>query len=73
MLYWHCAESVEGTDGETDEEEAGDTNIDPDRKKSERAGAKKEPQKAEVDEDGYLKFRPLHTAADAENLLKHLT
>ncbi|HAC42649.1 MAG TPA: kinase, partial [Paraprevotella xylaniphila] len=51
------AESVEGTDGETDEEEAGDTNIDPDRKKSERAGAKKEPQKAEVDEDGYLKFQ----------------
>ena len=51
------SEEVKETDGETDEEDVGDTNIDPERKKSERAGAKKEPQKAEVDEDGYLKFQ----------------
>ena len=41
---------------ETDGEEVGDTNIDPDRKKAEQSGRKKESQKAEVDEDGYLKF-----------------
>ena len=42
---------------EEEEEEVGDTNIDPDRKKAEREGARKEPEKAEVDEDGYLKFK----------------
>lgn len=42
---------------EETEDEAGDTNIDPDRQKAERAGAKKEPEQAEVDEDGYLKFQ----------------
>ena len=49
-------EEVEKTDGEDTEEEVGDTNVDPDRKNAERAGAQKEPEKAEVDEDGYLKF-----------------
>ncbi len=47
----------EKTDEETEEEEVGDTNIDPDRKMAERAGARKEPQKAEVNDDGYLKFQ----------------
>ncbi len=49
-------ETKEETEGE-EEEEVGDTNIDPDRKKSELAGTRKEPQKAEVNEDGYLKFQ----------------
>lgn len=40
-------------DGDT-ENEAGDSNIDPDRRKAETAG--NETPKAETDEDGYLKF-----------------
>ena len=49
-------EEVESTSGDETEDEVGDTNVDPDRKKAERAGARKEPETAEVDEDGYLKF-----------------
>ena len=49
-------EDEEDTDEEDLEEDVGDTNVDPDRKKAERAGAQKEPESAEVDEDGYLKF-----------------
>ncbi|MCD8318267.1 MAG: LPS-assembly protein LptD [Paraprevotella sp.] len=49
--------AVEQTNGDDTEDNVGDTNIDPDRKASERTGAQNEPKQAEVDEDGYLKFK----------------
>lgn len=51
------SEEVEAVDEEDAMNDVGDTNIDPDRKKAEQAGQKKGPEKAEVDEDGYLKFK----------------
>lgn len=51
------SEEVEAVDEEDAMNNVGDTNIDPDRKKAEQAGQKKGPEKAEVDEDGYLKFK----------------
>ena len=51
------SEDENGQNEEDTEEDVGDTNIDPERKKAEQAGARKEPEKAEVDEDGYLKFK----------------
>ncbi len=50
-------ENEENEEDDEMEDEVGDTNIDPERRKSERAGMKKEPKQAEVDEDGYLKFK----------------
>ena len=50
------SEDVEAVDEEDAMNDVGDTNIDPERKKAEQAGQKKGAEKAEVDEDGYLKF-----------------
>lgn len=51
------SEDVEAVDEEDAMNDVGDTNIDPERKKAEQAGQKKGAEKAEVDEDGYLKFK----------------
>jgi hypothetical protein len=42
---------------ETDEEQIGDTNIDPDIESGQRKGQGQQQKNTNVDEDGYLKFR----------------
>ena len=50
-------ETAKEDEDEDTDDEVGDTNIDPDRKKGEREGMEKKNAKAEVDEDGYMKFK----------------
>ena len=57
LFGWGRGRGEESTDEEDETEDVGDTNIDPERKKLERESARKEPEQAEVDEDGYLKFK----------------
>ena len=57
LFGWGRGRGEESTDEEEETEDVGDTNIDPERKKLERESARKEPEQAEVDEDGYLKFK----------------
>ncbi len=57
LFGWGKGREEESTDEESEVEDVGDTNIDPERKKLERESARKEPEQAEVDEDGYLKFK----------------
>ena len=57
LFGWGRGREEESTDEESEVEDVGDTNIDPERKKLERESARKEPEQAEVDEDGYLKFK----------------
>ena len=57
LFGWGRGRGEESTDEEEETEDVGDTNIDPERKKLERESARKEPEQAAVDEDGYLKFK----------------
>lgn len=57
LFGWGKANVEEVEHIDNDMEDVGDTNVDPELKKAEQEGAKKESGKAEVDEDGYLKFQ----------------
>ena len=62
LFGWGKSEDKQGS-GDTDDasdntaNEVGDTNVDPDLKKSQQPAGEPSGQDAEVDEDGYLKFK----------------
>ena len=62
LFGWGKSEDKQGS-GDTDDasdntaNEVGDTNVDPDLKKSQQPAGESSGQDAEVDEDGYLKFK----------------
>ena len=62
LFGWGKSEDKQGS-GNTDDasdntaNEVGDTNVDPDLKKSQQPAGEPSGQDAEVDEDGYLKFK----------------
>lgn len=59
LFGWGKGETTDtkNTENEDTEDEVGDTNVDPDLKNNDKLAGEPSDSKAEIDEDGYLKFK----------------